>query len=58
VHGGTGRLLSVRQVAERLGVSTATVYGLCDRGELVFVPVGSSVIRIRPEELERVIRRG
>ena len=58
VHGGAGRLLPVRQVAERLGVSTATVYGPCDRGEIAFVPVDSTVIRIRPEKLESVIRRG
>src|SRR4051812_7808828 len=29
---GRGNLLSVRDVAARLGVSTATVYGLCARG--------------------------
>jgi hypothetical protein len=37
VEGGAGlagRLLTVRQVAEGLGGSAATVYGLCNRGEL------------------------
>jgi len=28
------RLLTVREVAERLRVSTATVYALCKQGEL------------------------
>lgn len=35
--GGRYRLLRVREVAERLGVSNATVYGLCERGELAYV---------------------
>jgi len=30
--GGGEQLLSVRQVAMRLGVHPATVYGLCNRG--------------------------
>jgi excisionase family DNA binding protein len=37
-------------VAERLGVSPATVYKLCDRGELVHVRV-SNAIRIAPGDL-------
>src|SRR5437764_1318697 len=32
-----GRLLTVREAAERLAVSTATVYALCDRGEFPHV---------------------
>jgi excisionase family DNA binding protein len=48
--GGTDNLLSVRQVAERLGVSTAAVYKLCDRGELLHVRV-LNVIRVVPEDL-------
>ena len=31
--------LSVREAAQRLSVSTATVYALCDRGELAHVRV-------------------
>ncbi|MGC4116987.1 MAG: helix-turn-helix domain-containing protein [Myxococcales bacterium] len=45
------RLLTVRDVAERLGVCTATVYALVDRGELAHVRV-SNAIRIEPAALE------
>jgi excisionase family DNA binding protein len=48
-------LLLVRETASRLGVSTATVYGLCDRGELISVRV-SGPIRVRPQDLEAFIR--
>ena len=43
-----------RQVAEYLGVSKATIYGLCERGELPYVWVVTS-IRIRPRDLEEFI---
>jgi excisionase family DNA binding protein len=52
--GGRYRLLRVREVAERLGVSNATVYGLCERGELPYVWVVTSM-RIRPDDLEAFI---
>ncbi|WP_224249458.1 helix-turn-helix domain-containing protein [Hyalangium gracile] len=55
--GGAERLLTVREVAERLGVSTATVYGLCERGELPHVRV-SNAIRIRPADVEAFLSRG
>ena len=42
------RLLKVREVAELLGVSTATVYALCKRGALRHVRVANA-IRV-PEE--------
>ena len=42
------RLLSVREVARALGVSTPIVYRLCDRGELAHVRV-SNAIRISPQ---------
>jgi excisionase family DNA binding protein len=37
------RLLKVGEVAERLGVSTATVYALCKRGALQHVRVGNAI---------------
>ena len=43
-------MLSVREIAARLGVSTATVYSLCERGELPHVRV-SNAIRIAPTDL-------
>ena len=48
--GRANELLSVREIAARLGVSTATVYGLCERGELTHVRV-SNAIRIPPANL-------
>ena len=48
------RLLTVREVAERLAVSTATVYALCERGEIRHVRV-SNAIRIQPDDLEAFI---
>ena len=50
IPGGAGRLLTVREVAERLAVSTATVYSLCERGELPHVRI-SNAIRIAPADL-------
>jgi excisionase family DNA binding protein len=52
--GGADRLLSVREVAERLSVSTATVYALCERGELAHIRV-SNAIRVAPRNLEAFI---
>jgi excisionase family DNA binding protein len=45
LDGAPGRLLTVREAARMLGVSTATVYKLCARGELTHVRV-LNVIRI------------
>ena len=50
-------LMTVGQVAAHLGVSTFTVYGLCDRGELAHVRV-SNAIRILPSSLRAFIERG
>jgi len=52
--GGRDRLLKIAEVAEHLGVSNATVYGLCERGELPYVWVVTSM-RIRPDDLEAFI---
>jgi excisionase family DNA binding protein len=57
VAGRADHLLSVRQVAERLGVSTATVYALCDRGELLHVRV-SNAIRVLPADLQAFLGAG
>ena len=61
VEVGAGRLLSVREVAARLGVSTAIVYRFYELGELAHVRI-SNTYRVRPSELERFIterrRRG
>jgi excisionase family DNA binding protein len=50
LHGGCEGLLTVRDVAARLGVSTATVYALCERGELRHVRV-LNAIRITESDL-------
>jgi excisionase family DNA binding protein len=52
--GGRDRLLKVREVAEVLGVCNATVYRLCEGGELACVWVVNA-IRIRPADLEAFI---
>lgn len=36
-------LLTARQVAEKLRICTATVYRLCERGELGYVRVSNAV---------------
>ena len=56
LDGGADHLLTVRQVAERLGVSTFTVYGLCERGELAHVRISNS-IRIAPADLAAYVAR-
>jgi len=50
-----GRLLTVREVAEQLGVCRATVYRLCSQGTLPHIRI-SNVVRIEAEALERLIR--
>jgi excisionase family DNA binding protein len=50
LYGGRDRLLRVAEVAEQLGVSTATVYGLCAAGDLPHVRIVDA-IRIRPGDL-------
>jgi excisionase family DNA binding protein len=53
---GGSRLLSVREVAEHLTVSTATVYALIDRSEIPHVRV-SNAVRVRLQDLEVFIGR-
>jgi len=50
------RLLTVREVAARLAVSTATVYALCERGQLRHVRI-SHAIRVESTEVEGFIER-
>jgi excisionase family DNA binding protein len=54
LRGGARDLLSVREVAMQLGVSTATVYKLCDRGDLPHLRVLNS-IRVTPSALAAFI---
>lgn len=56
IDGGASRLLTVRQVAERLAVSTATAYALVECGELAHVRV-SNAIRIAPVDLAAYLER-
>jgi len=51
-----GRLLTVREVAERLAVCTATVYAMCERRELRHLRV-SNAIRVHPADLEAFISK-
>jgi excisionase family DNA binding protein len=50
-----GRLLTVREVAERLHVCASTVYKLCAEGRLAHVRVANA-IRAVPGEVERLGR--
>jgi len=50
------RLLTVREVAALLAVSTPIVYSLCERGELEHTRISNS-IRIAPSALVTYLRR-
>ena len=52
--GSQGSLLSVRAVAARLGVSTATVYKVVAEGTLLHVRV-SNTIRISPADVDAFV---
>ena len=56
-YGGRTRLLTVAEVAEQLGVCSATVYRLCESGELPHVRIVNS-IRIRPADLAAFVGAG
>jgi excisionase family DNA binding protein len=51
-----GKLLTVRQVAKVHGVCPATVYGLCDGGELPHYRVRNA-IRVDVMEIEAMLQR-
>jgi excisionase family DNA binding protein len=48
------RLMTVRQIAGRLGVSTATVYALVERGELAHLRLANS-IRVTERDLSAFV---
>ena len=54
VGGADEALLSVRDVAARLGVCTATVYWLVAQGQLAHVRV-LNAIRVAPRDLEAFV---
>lgn len=54
LDGRADQLLTVRDVAERLRVPTATVYKLVERSELVHVRV-SNAIRFERTDFERFL---
>jgi excisionase family DNA binding protein len=56
VDGSRGHLLTVRVVAGRLGVSTATVYKLVARGDIPHIRV-SNAIRVAPADLDAFVAR-
>ena len=51
-----GKLLTVRQVAKVLGVCPATVYRLCERGELAHYRV-SNAIRVNLADVKVMLQR-
>jgi excisionase family DNA binding protein len=52
LEGGRDRLLTVKEVAEQLGVCTATAYALAERGELAHVRIRNA-IRVLPADLAK-----
>ncbi|MFY3743496.1 helix-turn-helix domain-containing protein [Anaeromyxobacter sp. Red801] len=50
------KLLTVREVADRLGVCRATVYAMVERSELPAVRIGSAV-RVHPADLQALVAR-
>ena len=54
VRGGREALLTVRDVAARLGACTATVYRLVAEGQLVHVRVLNAV-RVAPRDLDAFV---
>jgi excisionase family DNA binding protein len=53
--GSGGRYLRIGEVADLLGVSTSTVYGLCAAGSLVHVRTTANSIRVRPVDLDAFV---
>ncbi len=51
-------MLSVKDVAERLNVSSSIIYGLVDAGQIVChrIGIGRGAIRISEEDLARYLK--
>jgi len=49
------RYLRIRQVAEMLGLSTSTLYGLCVSGALPYVRTTANSIRISLDDLHAFV---
>jgi excisionase family DNA binding protein len=45
----------VKEAAARLRTSTATVYGLCERGRLPYVRISTHAIRIAEQDIAAFI---
>ncbi len=56
IDGGAADLLTAATVARKLGVCTATVYKLCERGELAHVRI-LNAIRVAPADLATYLAR-
>jgi excisionase family DNA binding protein len=56
-HERLGELLTVQEVARTLRVCTATVYRLCERGEIAHLRV-SNAIRVAADDLQAYLRGG
>jgi excisionase family DNA binding protein len=53
---GADSLLTVKEAARRLKVSTATVYALCEGGKLAYTRVSTHSIRILQADLAAYVR--
>lgn len=51
----TGKLLTKKQVAEKLQCSTRTVENLADRGQIPKVTLGSKMVRFPEDGINRII---
>lgn len=56
VTDGADSLLTVKEAARRLKVSTATVYALCESGRLPYVRISTHSIRIRRTDMAQFVR--
>ncbi len=55
VTNGVGRLITIKEAAVRLRISAATVYKLCERGQLRHVRLSTHAIRIVEQDLAEFI---